>query len=106
MATIDIILWEHQAKRDGTYPLRLRVTKNRKTTYKSVGYSVESKHWDKQKKKIKTSHPNSTRLYNLISKRIFEAQSITIEEETKNSSVSINKIKKKLNGLESSDLAP
>ncbi|MHB8260833.1 MAG: phage integrase SAM-like domain-containing protein [Bacteroidia bacterium] len=103
MATIDVILWVHQANKDGTYPLRLRITKNRKTTYKALGYSIEGTHWDKQHKKVKKSHPNSTRLNNLISKRIVEIQGIALDEETKDSFVSIKKIKKKLKGIESSN---
>jgi site-specific recombinase XerD len=103
MATIDVILWEHQANKDGTYPLRLRITKDRKTTYKALGYSIEAKDWDKERKRVKKSHTNSTRLNNFISKKIVEIQDIAIEEETKDSSVNIKKIKKKLNDRVESD---
>ena len=42
---------------------------------------------DEQKRRVKKSHPNSTRLNNLISKKISEANEIVLEGETENSNL-------------------
>lgn len=96
MATIDIVLWT-KAKRDGTFPLRIRITKDRKQFYKSLGYSVEKKHWDNLRKKVKPSHQNSVMMNNFITRKLYEVQEIALETETKNKSASADRIKPKLN---------
>lgn len=40
------ILWEHQENKDGTYPIRLRITKNRKVKYIATGLSGKPEQWD------------------------------------------------------------
>jgi hypothetical protein len=96
MATIKAILWTHQPKSDKTYPIRLRITKDRKTSYISIGYSIKESDWDSMQGKVKKSFPNSVRLNNLITQRMLEAQSTSIEMETKDPSAGVQKIALKL----------
>lgn len=96
MATVQAILWVHQPLKNGTCPIRLRITKDRRSSYKAIGYSVKEADWDKRQGKVKKSHPNSVRLNNLITQRILEAQSASIELETKEPTVSVKRITIKL----------
>ena len=106
MATVKIILWKHQQNKDGSYPLRLRICKNRKTTYISIGYSVKLIDWDESEGKVRKSHPNSVRFNNYIAKRFSEAQAASLELETKDQTVSVRKIAEKLHNAGVGDFFP
>jgi len=106
MATVKAILWKHQQNKDGTYPIRIRITKNGKSTYLSIGYSVKEVEWDERYGLVKKPHANSVRLNNLIAKRIAEYRDAAIELETRDAFVGIKKIKLKLKGTGGSDFFP
>lgn len=75
MGNIHFILWTHQAKSDGTFPIRLRLTKDRKVKYLTVGISVMPKQWDgvserlKKDKRINPEHDKYNRLLNEFENR-------------------------------------
>ncbi|MCE6988998.1 site-specific integrase [Dyadobacter sp. CY323] len=93
MATIKAVI-KPDKKKDGTYPICIRITKDRKTNYESLGYSVTSEQWDAAKGVVKKNYPNSVRLNNLIAKRISELSGKAIELETEMHEVTANFIKK------------
>lgn len=49
MATSRIILFASKTLKDGTHPIMLRVTKDRKRKHLSLGYSCKSNQWDKNR---------------------------------------------------------
>lgn len=83
-------------KKDGTYPLALRIIKERKPKYIHLGLSIEENHWDETTSKVNKSQPNSVRLNNLILKKLAEANDTTIELDTKEEFVSSEEIKNKI----------
>lgn len=72
MATIKMILLtsKKRLKKDGTFPLAIRVTIKRVPNAMLVGYSVEEKYWNKEGSCLanKPKHPN----YNLFQLRLDE----------------------------------
>ena len=96
MTTVKIVLRKEKKKKDNTYPIAIRITKDRKPRYIHTGQSVLQKHWDDKERRIKKSHPNSKRLNNLLLKKLAEANDIMIEAETLNDQVSSHDIKKKV----------
>jgi integrase len=94
MASVKIILWKHDKKKNGTFQLALRITKNRKTRYIFTGQDLFEKDWDATACKVKKSHPNSTRLNNLLFKKLSEAQATLLEVETSDKNLSTQQIKK------------
>ena len=96
MASVKIILWKHDKKKNGMFPLALRITKNRKTRYIFVGQDIFEKDWDVSASKVKKSHPNSTRLNNLLLKKLSEAQSTILDVETNDENLSTQQIQKKV----------
>lgn len=97
MAKVKVILWKHQMNQDGTYPLRLRIYKNRKTSYASTGYSLKEGHWNEQKGEVKPSHPNTKRLNHILTKLVSDTLDNIIAIETKTPAASIYRIKESLN---------
>lgn len=65
MANIKIVL-RKEKKKDGTSPLAIRITKDRKSSFIYLEYSVFEKDWDTSVGLVKKSHPNSARLNNLL----------------------------------------
>ena len=95
MATIKAVLWS-QPKKDGTYPIAIRITKDRKPIYMFLDYTVKKEDWIKDEQRVKTSHPNSRRLNNFILAKLAEASDKSLEAETQKKEVSTRAIKQKI----------
>ena len=87
MASISAVLRKNQ-KADGTYPLVIRITKDRKTTFISLGHHLNLSDWDAKKQRVKKSYPNAAQLNHMIANRLAEANGKLIELETNNTDTS------------------
>lgn len=103
MASLKIILRKKKNQdgsvkfnKDGTLPLTMRITKDRKTSFIYLGYSIKENDWDEAAQKVKKSHPNSARLNNYIAKKLAEANNTTLELETTKNYVSVRAVKNKI----------
>lgn len=56
MASVKVILYKSKKLKDGTYPLAIKVTKDRKVKYFFLKKSVNSIHWDLLKAKFLQNH--------------------------------------------------
>lgn len=95
MASVKIVLRKKLYK-DGTMPLALRIVKDRKQSFIHVGYSIKPSDWDEENRRVKKSHPNSTRLNNYLLKKLSEATDTTLNIETEKAQVSVKTIKTKI----------
>jgi len=82
--------------KDGTLPLCLRITKDRKTSFIHLGYSLKESDWDAEKNRVKKSYPNSARLNNYLAKKLADATNGALEVETKKAHVSARAVKSKI----------
>ncbi|TDE17671.1 site-specific integrase [Dyadobacter psychrotolerans] len=96
MATTIKVVVRNTAKVDGTYPLALRITKDRKHSYIHIGQSVNLEDWDAVACKVKKSHRNSVRLNNLIAQKLAEASDTSLELQAKKKDVSAKLVAKKI----------
>jgi len=96
MASIKIVLVKHKQKKNGTFPIAIRIIKNRKPSYIFTGEYILLKDWDTQTEKVKKSHPNSTRLNNFLLKKLSEIHDTVIESNTHSNSDTVTEIKKKV----------
>ncbi len=96
MATIKAILYKYQIKKDGTFPIAIRITKDRKPSYIFLEYSAKLEDWDEAGQCVKASHPNSKRLNNFILTKKAEYSNTSLEIETVKKSVSSKAIKQKI----------
>lgn len=101
MATIRIVLRQKKNK-DETFPLAIRITKDRRSTFITIGQNVIERDWDADKQRVKKSHPNSARLNYFIMKKLAEANDKLLEFETQTEGVTSktigNSIKPKISG--------
>lgn len=82
-----------KANKQGLFPIAIRITKNRKSTFLYIGQYINEKFWDAQNKRVKKSHSNSTRLNNLIAQKIAEANDTLIEVVSENNKATVKNIK-------------
>ena len=95
MSSVNAILRKKKNKQ-GQFPIAIRITKNRKSSYLYTGHYIELNQWDDAQKRVRRNHPNSTRLNNLILKKLTEATDSIIDNENNQQSVSISSLKDKL----------
>ncbi|MDO5981856.1 site-specific integrase [Flavivirga spongiicola] len=97
------MLWKHDKKKDNTFPLVIRVTKNRKTRYIFTGEYVLQKDWDAEKNVIKKSHPNATRMNSFLLKKLSEAHDVVLDVKANDNKQSVSNIKKKIVNEQNTD---
>ena len=57
MASVQLVLVTRKTKADGTAPVWVRVSANRRSRYRSTGIAVAPKDWNKPKQRVRRSHP-------------------------------------------------
>ncbi len=102
MASAKVVLRKKKNK-DGTFPLVLRVTKDRRTSYIYLGKNVQEKEWDAVHHKVKRSHPSYKRLNNFLLKKLTEAQNIILDFELKQKDFSVEELKRQLTSEKNKD---
>lgn len=78
MASFKIMLYKSNPKKDGTFPLVIRIIRNRKPIYYQIGYAIKPENWDEKKSVVKSNYPNSVRLNHLILKKQTEVSAILL----------------------------
>ncbi len=95
MAVVKIVL-KKDKKLDGTYPLVIRITKDRKSSFVYLNHSINDRDWDSINERVKKSHPNSTKLNNFLFTKKAEALNETIDLEADKKHVTAKVVRKKL----------
>jgi integrase/recombinase XerD len=95
MATIKFYL-RKKVLADGTSPLVLKILKDGKPSISHSGISLHHTDWDAKKRRVRKTHPNATKLNNLLLKQLSEANNKAIEAQTVNSHVSAKALIKKI----------
>ena len=67
--SVEAICYKVRALRDGTFPLMLRLTQNRKRKYLSLGMSVEERFWDFKKNTPKRNCPDRDAILAIIERK-------------------------------------
>jgi len=91
------IILRRKPNKQGYYPLAIRITMNRKSNYMYIGHYIHLKHWDEKNRIVRKSHPNSTRLNNLLISKLMEVNKKLLELQSENNDISASQIKKKVN---------
>lgn len=95
MANAKIVL-RKEKKQDGTYPLAVRVTKDRKSSYIYLNYSIDPDHWSEADQWIKRACPNYKRLNNFLLAKLAEANDAALELETSKKHVTSKTVTQKI----------
>lgn len=95
MAEIKVVL-RKKLNKDGTYPLAIRITRDRKSSFIHLGYGLKENDWDRKTQKVKKSYPNSGRLNALITSKLNEANAQLLGMELQKTTVSSQAIKEQI----------
>lgn len=84
-ATISVVCYKWKILANGEHPLMLSICKDGKRKYKSLGISVNPKHWSFSKNAPKVSCPNREQILKIIIAKKAELQSrvLTLNSEQK-----------------------
>jgi integrase len=81
--SLKLVLRKDKARAsDGTAPVWMRVTANRKSRYRSTGVRVEPKHWNEKRAEVRRSHPLCTALNARLEAALAEAASTLADAKT------------------------
>ena len=78
-AIVSIICYKQKTLKDNKHPLMLRITKDGKRKYHSLGIAVHPQHWDFQKNKPKPNCPDRDLINKLILAKETEYQQQILE---------------------------
>jgi len=95
MATVKAVL-RKKKNPEGNYPLAIRITKDRKSTYIGTGQYVEVKYWDEKNRCVRRSHPNASTINNHLISKVAEANKKVLEAENNVDYQTVKAIKKKI----------
>ncbi|MFT3904006.1 MAG: site-specific integrase [Niabella sp.] len=90
--TYKLFLDQRYKKKDNTYPLKIRITINRKTKEIPVDIFIEKKYWDDKSQKLKHSLPNYQLIQLKVSKKISDLQERILLTENLGNETSIESI--------------
>lgn len=83
-ATVNVLCYKSKTLSNGEHPLVIRVCKDGKKKYQSIGISVKSEYWDFDKNKPKRNCPNKDHILKLISEKTQEYRDQIIELKSDN----------------------
>lgn len=98
MASVKLILKKQKVDASGEAPIYLRLIKNRKTKFISLGIKVALNEWDETKQRVKKNHKGSTRLNAYLATKVADAQGEIADIERRNLNVSARKLKEVVKG--------
>jgi len=101
MVSTKIIFRTDKKNAAGEHPLYLRIIKNRKSKYISLGQYLKADFWDDEKKRVKKSHPNSQRLNNFIAQKVSDAEGVALEMQTTDKYTTPKQVKDQILGITS-----
>jgi integrase len=80
----------------GMFPLAIRITKNRRSTYKHIGHYIDIEEWDEKNLRVKKSHTNAKSLNSLLSSKLTEVNKGLMNLQSEDSDISATQIKRNI----------
>lgn len=97
MATVKAVL-RKKSNPEGKFPVAIRITKDRRSTYLGTGQYVAEKYWDDKNRLVRKSHPNAAMLNNYILNKVAEANQIVLDAELNDESRTVSQLKRMIMG--------
>lgn len=98
MASVKLLLRSDKTDATGEAPLFIRVIKDRKAKFISLGVKFKPSEWDAEKQKVKKNHSNSARMNAFLSQKIADAEGQVADLERKKAPTSARKLKEAIKG--------
>lgn len=95
MSAIKVVL-RKKKNADGTLPLAIRITRERKSSFIHLGYNLFEKHWDASAQQVRKSYPNYVRMNNFIAAKVAEANEKSLELDAAKKHVTAKAVTQKI----------
>lgn len=69
-ASVPVVYYKSKTLNNGEHPLMLRITKDRKSKYQSLGISIPLQYWDLSKNQPKRNCPDRDAILRLITEKM------------------------------------
>lgn len=96
-ATVNILCYKSKTLSNGEHPLVIRICKDGKKKYQSIGISVKAEFWDFDKNQPKRSCPNRDAIIQIISQKSQEFNNQIIEFKVTNKDFTTTTLVEKIN---------
>lgn len=96
MSSVKVVLYTSKTLKNNEHPIMLRVIKDRKIKYLSIGASCNKKLWDEENNLPKKKHPLYTELLILIDKKRLDANKLLLGLKADDKDYSAEEVKSKL----------
>lgn len=105
MAKLKFVLREHKQREDGTCPVYLRISHDRKTRFIATDVKVQPSQWNAKKQEIRKNHPNDTRYNDHLDRLRIKAQdAILAVKDDPHTPFTAANIKERLQGTDLKDI--
>ena len=101
MASVKVLLMKEKINKAGEASVYLRITKDRKPKYISIGLRVKPQDWNEDAGRVKKSHPNMARANAFIANKVAEAEGVALDLQRESKFVSPVQIKNTIMGQSS-----
>ena len=81
MASVEVVLYKQKTLSNGEHPLMLRIIKDRKPSYRSIGHSCKPQWWDENNNCPNKKHPHKLEIEILIQNKKTEAKKLILDSE-------------------------
>lgn len=98
-ASVNILCYKSKTLADGSHPIMIRVCKDGKKKYHSLGIAIQPCYWDFKKNKPKRNCPNKAHIDRLIADKLKEYARLIIEMNSENKSFTATTLVEKANGI-------
>ncbi|HMM04188.1 MULTISPECIES: phage integrase SAM-like domain and Arm DNA-binding domain-containing protein [unclassified Dysgonomonas] len=96
-ATVNVVLFKSKTLANEEHPLMIRICKDNKKKYKSLGISVHPQYWDFEKNKPKRNCPDKEQILKLISDKINEYSAQILDYKAENKEFTSSNLIEKVN---------
>jgi integrase len=94
--SVKVVLYKSKKLNNGEHPVMLRVIKDRKPKYISVGFSCTEDLWDQKENLPRKKHPHYQEAKILIAKKKLDAERLVLDLENDDKNLSAHEIKGQL----------
>lgn len=98
--TSKVFLDLRRQKDDQTFPLKIRITSNRKHKEVPLGISILKTHWNEKTNQVKNNHPNAILINREITQKLSEIQETFLLKKNGNQFISAQEIKTEIVSLQ------
>lgn len=94
--TIEVVCYKYKPLKNKELPLKIRITKDRKIKYVSLGVSIHPQYWDFTRNRPTPTCPNREYLEQLIANKLCECKSKVVECKAENKEFTATTLKEQL----------